>query len=1272
MALTYKQLKEQGGAYHNARKKKKTYEDIKANSQNHLAGYKTFLESNIGFDTLGRDISSLRDVISATENGWQSANDLKRTKANIEYMRNRVDSYNEYQHFFGNKESQIKDLSSAYSDILDNWGDLESLYGQFDSADAFNTAKKEAEERAKREKELLSADLGALRTEVTELENIYATAKTKKEEARKKEDAYIDQMDAQDYTDTTRSKGRAGASKRNTSGYSKYMASVGYKTIEDIEAALNEKQKYYDEANLFQTEYNALNAKDFEKYSKIGANVKNPSYDEAEYDFAIFGNRFGGEEVKNKIKFAKEHLTGYASANAPDAPNSPVPVSYIWASEDEQKIYEYYLGLEIEGKVKKGTSDNYLAMIQPKLEGKHETQILTNLDNFASGGFWSKTAASTLSVSYSLTGAVEHVQDSIEYDKTGVMDDNFYARGSSIIRNRVSQDVDFKIGNWDAFDFAYNTGMSMADSVAAMGMGGHAGGGILALSAAGQGVNDALDRGLSSDQAFWNGFHSGCFELVFESISIGKFFENSKATKSAFGKLASNMITNLSEEEATEIANIMYDNIHGELSHYNIRVKELVDSGEYTKSEAEIIAKNELRWQVAEAGLSGMVMGGGFTAVGELPNAVNNYSQNKNLGQAIRQNERVGDVFDLASDEKLYNFETEEAVADIDTDSNTEDSSDEELFDSEEAAELFGDSDIAEQASSAYKTYTQYAKKSINANNASDYKVGKLGNKLLNDARTVLESDGATIEQVARAKKVIADLEAFSDNTMSRHGEGRVRELYGDDETVEALINEGLASEEGSDAYNIAKEFRAKLDKGNSLSEKELARLVDANNTAIKNETSVDINKRLKELGEKGDVSKLANAISSKIVGQKLTSAEAEMIENSEFGKQVLTEMSEDLSSDSAENVTTAEVSEKLAELGETAGNVAELSEIISKAAVGEKLSPTEAKTLEGSDYGKKVLAETSPEIAEAVEGMDEADAELFAEVYDGTSDIEYFMESFNLVKDLARANYTDDYILQNSGALSPRQVAQVYSKVVTEQRIAKQRAIDEAVKKYEGKLVRKANIDDSVFNGANGQKLWRNLSSRQKQAITFVKAFAQGAGINLKITYNGKYNGKAYNGYYDNATNTIVIDARAGFDKKYVSEDAIIPTMSHELTHWMKQKSPELYAKLSKQIFDVFKGKGLTEYDLIAQEKQTHPDMSDDAARDEIIARASEDLFKMSEEGKKIFDSLSETEKKTLVEKIKDIIKNLVDWANELLGLYESKSVEAGWLREFKDELSE
>jgi uncharacterized protein YukE len=130
------------------------------------------------------------------------------------------------------------------------------------------------------------------------------------------------------------------------------------------------------------------------------------------------------------------------------------------------------------------------------------------------------------------------------------------------------------IGNWDAFDFLYNTGMSGIDSLAASVLPGGAGSVLLGLSAAAQATNDALDRGMSQKQAFWNGLAAGIFEGVFEKWSIGNF-RGLKEVASTHAKdiaknIAKSMLVNASEETLTEIANIAYDAIvNGDFSQYD-------------------------------------------------------------------------------------------------------------------------------------------------------------------------------------------------------------------------------------------------------------------------------------------------------------------------------------------------------------------------------------------------------------------------------------------------------------------------------------------------------------------------------------------------------------------------------------------------------------------------------------------------------------------------------------------------------------------------------
>ena len=1145
--------------------------NIKANDSKRTLDADKFLhERTIGFDTFSDDLNTMNTTLSGIYGGWQDADTMAKTRDSVSSFYNRLSAYEDYRKNYGTEEDELPDLSELmgfYKTSLDDWDNMTTTYSQYKSADEFNKAVKDFGESEAQNKKMRGANLLEENSELAYMESNLRTAKAKKAEADSKENAYTDAMDSNDYTDTTRSRGRSGKSRKNNRDFISYMNSIGYSSIEELESAIADKKAFIGQATVLQNEQKALKSEDFEQYSNIGANVENPSYDEAEHDFAIFGHEFGGEEVKNKIKFAKEHLTGYASANAPDAPNSPVPVSYIWANEDEQKVYEYYLGLEMEGKVEKGTAQKYLDSIEGRLKDRHETQIITNLDDLASGGFWAKAGASALSVPYSFTGAIEHVKDSVEYGKTGTMDDNFYARASSTIRGRVSKDVDWNVDlgiiKGDAFDFLYNTTMSGVDSLAATAVYGSLGGVSLGLSAAASATNDALDRGFTDEQALKQGFISGAFEMLFESISIGKFL-NEDASKGLLRNLASSMFVNASEETFTELANIAYDTFaNGDLSNYQVRIQELVDSGK-TPEEARRIVIKEFIHQAHTAGASGAVMGGGFTTI----NAGKYHAYTNSLGKAIRNNDNVGNVVDLAA----VQFSPEEK--------------------------------------SAYDAYTRYANKGINAENIKNGKLGNLAHSLGADAEAVLASKDSTPEERAKAERILQDLDAYIEGkSVSKYGREGVKALYGDERSIKAYIDKGLESAEGTELRQLAEKFKAKLDKGKKLTTSEITQLVDATRDKVKGDIATTTEARLTELGEEGNVSEIAKIIAKRELGEKLTSAETEMLENSKIERKAV-------------------------------------------------------------------------ELAEATAGMSKEYADLFIENYNGKDDIEDYADSFELVRYYAEKGVDTDHVLEHKGVLTEAQALDIYKKAPKIQRTEQQKAIDKLVAKHSGKLSYKSVVDDSVIDydnkGTEGKVNWNSLNSRQRQAITFAKGFAKGLGINLKFVTDGAKRG--FNGKFVREENTLYIDVYAGIDQLEDGtwgEESIIPTLAHEITHWAKDKSSVLYAELSDKIFSALKmATGKSEIELIA-EKRAELDgkgikRNDAYARDEIIARACEDMLSMSEEGKKMFNSMSESEQKSFVAKIKELINDIVNWIDELLGSYKSDSREAKLLRDYKEELQD
>ncbi len=222
--------------------------------------------------------------------------------------------------------------------------------------------------------------------------------------------------------------------------------------------------------------------------------------------------------------------------------------------------------------------------------------------------------------------------------------------------------------------------------------------------------------------------------------------------------------------------------------------------------------------------------------------------------------------------------------------------------------------------------------------------------------------------------------------------------------------------------------------------------------------------------------------------------------------------------------------------------------------------------------------------------------------------------------------------------------------------------------------------IDDSVIDynntSAEGKVNWKDLSKRQRAAITFVKGIAKATGMNLVLIKDGYERG--INGSFNVTRDTITLDVFAGINQ-LGDIDTILPTMSHEITHWMKNKSIELYRKMDSFIFKTLRDQdGISEADRIdaelkrMRERSPGEEFSVEDARDEIIARACEDMLSMSETGKQLFNNLSEGERKTFINKVKDLIRKLAKQVDNLLSSYDSNSVEAVAMRKYKENLTE
>lgn len=227
---------------------------------------------------------------------------------------------------------------------------------------------------------------------------------------------------------------------------------------------------------------------------------------------------------------------------------------------------------------------------------------------------------------------------------------------TNTIRGSVSEDMS-GIGS-----FLYNTGMSMADSLATLAIGGATGlhgaaDVILGGAAASQAITDAYDRGASDSQAMSVGLLYGTAEALFEHISLDKlrmFHTSAAAGKKTAKTLVKDMLKQSfvegSEEVCTDIANVISDAIvMADKSEINQTIAAYQADG---MSEDEATRRAWLDWlgQTAQDFAGGMISGGMMTGGDMALNAGMRNANYRETGRQITAND-YADILRRAAEE---------------------------------------------------------------------------------------------------------------------------------------------------------------------------------------------------------------------------------------------------------------------------------------------------------------------------------------------------------------------------------------------------------------------------------------------------------------------------------------------------------------------------------------------------------------------------------------------------------------------------------------------
>ena len=333
----------------------------------------------------------------------------------------------------------------------------------------------------------------------------------------------------------------------------------------------------------------------------------------------------------------------------------------------------------------------------------------------------------------------------------------------------------------------------------------------------------------------------------------------------------------------------------------------------------------------------------------------------------------------------------------------------------------------------------------------------------------------------------------------------------------------------------------------------------------------------------------------------------------------------------------------------------------------------TVLQTSEGERLVSDVtLSDHAAEIVAMAEGMDNTKADTFVSLYTEGMDVEEYATSFELAFSYGKNGYGTENVLKNKGVLTEEQAVSAYETGMRSATEAKQKQIEEVTAKHFTGIT-PGTFDDSGID-------YNKVNTQQRAAIRFTELISKATGVNVvyfqsEADADGKWT--AENGRYDANTNTIYLDVNAGITESN-AKDLIVPTLSHELTHWMKDKAPAAYHKISGIAMDILS----TDYryspdTLVAAEQHRHKrdygrEVSEEYAQDELVARACEDMLANPEKIEKYISQMDEKTAKTFSERLREAFEKIKEWLADLLDAYKSNSEEAKIVRKYADKVNE
>ena len=511
-----------------------------------------------------------KNASSLYSSHFDRLNDLKKRRDAISmYLKGNKDKFDE--EFYNTFTSDLDLYGSAFEEYQSAFKSTSDFYSQFDTEQDYNDYVAAEEDR----KQKMSFDLSAGKKE---LDDLYA----QRDEARQIQNR-INGLEWQ--------VNEGDGSEATQMALEKLQEQL--KQYGDLDSTITQKEQYYNEAKRLQSgeklKADAVNAADFEEFAQKGADIKNPTMEEAERGFQVFGWKPFAEQVGNEVTYSRENYEELGLAEMMGTVGMEGKSLYHYMTDEEVKIYNYYLAKE--GKDK---ADEYLYSIEESLNARQ-------------GGVLADSAAGNLALQYLLGAAAgldqfasgvksifsdeDYINTSAMQFASGMVREDLSETGPKVLGSSLGQ-VGYDLINTTA-NMAPSILASTIISTVATPVAGAAfgtavgetigatagkvvGAGLLGASAGGNAYAEKLNAGYSKDQAAAYGMMVAASEAGLEYLIGGISKMGGKLTGKSIEAIANNidnavgrvaakwgmsMLAEGTEEYLQDVLNPWYENI---------------------------------------------------------------------------------------------------------------------------------------------------------------------------------------------------------------------------------------------------------------------------------------------------------------------------------------------------------------------------------------------------------------------------------------------------------------------------------------------------------------------------------------------------------------------------------------------------------------------------------------------------------------------------------------------------------------------------------------